>query len=107
MEDYIKNELNKMDKGLVATPTAEYLNDFAKANNGSNDFLLMQMAKNYGYKLALLNIQDLLEESCETWGEEFEAVPVKEEMNDLVISEEEMNDKEIAEFTHKKFFKSE
>ena len=29
MEDYIKNELNKMDKGLVATPTAEYLNNFA------------------------------------------------------------------------------
>jgi hypothetical protein len=31
---------------------------FAQANHGTNDFLLMQMAKNYGYKLALLNIKD-------------------------------------------------
>ena len=45
-----------LDKGLVATPTEEYLNDFLNANNGSNDFLLTQMAKNYGYKLALLNM---------------------------------------------------
>jgi hypothetical protein len=29
-----------------------------KANNGSNDFLLMQMAKNLGYKIALLNMKD-------------------------------------------------
>ena len=49
-----------LDKGLVATPTEQYLNDFLNANNGSNDFLLMQMAKNYGYQLALLNIKDEL-----------------------------------------------
>jgi len=60
MEKYINNELDKLEKGLVATPTEEYLNDFLNANNGSNDFLLMQMAKNYGYKLALLNIKDEL-----------------------------------------------
>ena len=45
-------------KGLVSTPTEQYLNDFLNANNGSNDFLLMQMAKNFGYKLALLNMLD-------------------------------------------------
>ena len=60
MKQYLKNELDKLDRGIVATPTDEYLNDFTKANNGSNDFLLMQMAKNYGYKLALLNMQDAL-----------------------------------------------
>tara|TARA_B100001769_G_C21595243_1_gene335536 strand:- start:317 stop:517 length:201 start_codon:yes stop_codon:yes gene_type:complete len=60
MEKYINNELNRLEKGLVATPTEKYLNDFLNANNGSNDFLLMQMAKNYGYKLALLNIKDEL-----------------------------------------------
>ena len=60
MEKYINNELNRLEKGLVATPTEKYLNDFLNANNGSNDFLLMQMAKNYGYKLALLNIKDKL-----------------------------------------------
>ena len=60
MEKYINNELNRLEKGLVATPTEKYLNDFLNANNGSNDFLLMQMAKNYGYQLALLNIKDEL-----------------------------------------------
>jgi len=60
MEKYINNELDKLERGLVATPTEEYLNDFLNANNGSNDFLLMQMAKNFGYKLALLNMQDEL-----------------------------------------------
>jgi hypothetical protein len=62
MEKYINNELNKLERGLVATPTEKYLNDFLNANKGSNDFLLMQMAKNYGYKLALLNIKDKLNE---------------------------------------------
>ena len=62
MEEYLKNELSKLDRGIIATPTDEYLNAFAKANNGSNDFLLMQMSKNYGYKLALLNIRDEIEE---------------------------------------------
>ena len=57
IKEYIDKELRKLDKGLVATPTEQYLNDFLNANNGSNDFLLMQMAKNFGYKLALLNIK--------------------------------------------------
>ena len=57
---YINEELKKLERGIVATPTEKYLNDFLNANNGSNDFLLMQMAKNYGYKLALLNIKDKL-----------------------------------------------
>ena len=58
MEKYIDNELSKLDRGIVATPTEEYLDGFARANGGSNDFLLMQLAKNYGYQLALLNIKD-------------------------------------------------
>ena len=62
MKEYIDNELSKLERGLVATPTEEYLDEFAEANNGSNDFLLMQLAKNYGYQLALLNIKDKLNE---------------------------------------------
>jgi len=58
MKKYIDNELSKLDRGVIATPTEKYLEAFSKANNGSNDFLLMQMAKNYGYQLALLNIKD-------------------------------------------------
>ena len=58
IEDYIKDEMNKLDRGIVATPEdRDYLEAFANANNGSNDILLMQMAMNYGYKLALKNLE--------------------------------------------------
>jgi len=56
--EYINRELKKMDRGIVATPREEVLDMFAQANHGTNDFLLMQMAKNYGYKLALENVAD-------------------------------------------------
>jgi len=62
MKEYIDNELSKLDRGIVGTPTQDYLEGFARANGGSNDFLLMQMAKNYGYQLALLNIKDRINE---------------------------------------------
>ena len=61
IQDYIKDEMNKLDRGIVATPASrEYLDSFSKANGGCNDFLLTQMAMNYGYKLALENLQDEL-----------------------------------------------
>ncbi len=60
MEKYINNELDTLERSIVATPTEDYLDSFVKSNNGSNDFLLMQMAKQYGYKLALLNIKEEL-----------------------------------------------
>ncbi len=59
VKEYIDNELSKLDRGLVATPgDRERLELFVKANNGSNDFLVMQMSINYGYKLALLNVEN-------------------------------------------------
>tara|TARA_R100001480_G_scaffold60405_1_gene72945 strand:+ start:493 stop:705 length:213 start_codon:yes stop_codon:yes gene_type:complete len=60
IKEYINKELRMLDKGIVATPNQDYLLQFTEANKGSNDYLLMQMAKNFGYKLALLNIQDEL-----------------------------------------------
>ena len=54
----INEELKMLDRGIVATPREEVLDMFAQANHGTNDFLLMQMAKNYGYKLALENVAD-------------------------------------------------
>ena len=61
MKDYIKSELAMLDRGIVATPrTREDLELMAKTNNGSSDILLMQMAINYGYKLALENLQNEL-----------------------------------------------
>jgi len=58
IKDFVESELKMLDRGIVATPTEDYLEDFSKSNNGSNDFLLMQMAKNLGYKIALLNMKD-------------------------------------------------
>ena len=49
-----------LDRGIVATPTENTLESFAQANNGVNDFLLMQMAKNYGYQLALDHLTEEL-----------------------------------------------
>ena len=61
IQDYIKEEINKLNKGIVATPQdREYLESFAKANQGSMDLLLMQMAIQFGYKMALENVQDKL-----------------------------------------------
>ena len=60
LKEYINQELKQMDRGIVATPkNREYLESFANANNGSMDILLMQMGINFGYKMALENIQDL------------------------------------------------
>jgi hypothetical protein len=61
IQDYIKEEINKLDKGIVATPKdRDYLESFANANNGSMDLLLMQMAIQFGYKTALEDIQNEL-----------------------------------------------
>ena len=50
----IENILDYTKRSIVATPeTREKLDEFAKANNGSSDFLLTQMAVQYGYVLAL------------------------------------------------------
>ena len=58
MKDYITQQIIMLDKSIVATPrTREDLESFAKANQGSSDMLLMQMAMQYGYKLALENIE--------------------------------------------------
>ena len=58
MKDYITQQIIMLNKSIVATPrTREDLESFAKANQGSSDMILMQMAMQYGYKLALENIE--------------------------------------------------
>jgi len=60
IQSYIKEEMRKLDKGIVATPQdREYLESFAQATGGSG-LLLMQMSMQYGYKMALENVQDEL-----------------------------------------------
>ena len=62
MKEFLERELFKMNRGIVATPNSrEDLEAFAKANGGSMDIVLMQMAINYGYKIALENVQEELE----------------------------------------------
>ena len=63
MKEFLERELFSMNRGLVATPnTREDLESFAKSNGGSMDIVLMQMAINFGYKIALENVQEKLEE---------------------------------------------
>jgi len=60
---FIDLTLENLEKGLVATPTSrESLDAFAFANNGSNDYLLAQMAVQFGIKLALEVIKENMNE---------------------------------------------
>ena len=57
IEEYVGKEIDSLDRSIVATPeTRENLDSFAKANQGSMDMVLTQMAVQYGYKLALENV---------------------------------------------------
>ena len=57
--DLIDMELKSMERGIVATPdTRAQLESFAQANQGSMDIVLMQMALQLGYAMALENIKD-------------------------------------------------
>lgn len=58
MEDFIAERTANLSKGIVATPTEEQLEQFTEANNGSNDWLLMQMAKQYGYSLCMKHLRE-------------------------------------------------
>ena len=60
IQEFISTKQQMLDRCIVATPTEEVLDMFAQSNNGVNDFLLMQMAKNYGYQLALDHLTEQL-----------------------------------------------
>lgn len=62
MQEIFAIEFRRLQGGIVATPDSrEDLESFAKANHGSMDMLLMQMAIQYGYKIALENIKEGIE----------------------------------------------
>ena len=60
IQQWLNDQQQMLDRGIVATPTEKQLENFASANFGVNDLLLMQLAKNYGYQLALDNLQNEL-----------------------------------------------
>jgi hypothetical protein len=62
-KEFIQVQLKNLNNGFVATPeTADQLESFARANNGSSDIILMQMAIQYGYKLALETVLETMPE---------------------------------------------
>ena len=61
LQNFLEEQFKVLDRGIVTTPNRrEDLESFAKANQGSMDILLMQMAINFGYKIALENVQEEL-----------------------------------------------
>lgn len=61
VQEFIATELKGLERGFVATPTSrEALEAFARANQGSMDMVLMQMAIQYGATCAYENVQELL-----------------------------------------------
>jgi hypothetical protein len=59
---FVAAELKGLERGFIATPESrESLEAFAKANAGGMDIVLMQMAIQFGAKLAFESMQDLLD----------------------------------------------
>lgn len=52
---------NELNRGIVVTPTEEYLDMFTKSNHGTSDAILVQMAKQYGYQLAIEDFKEIIE----------------------------------------------
>ena len=58
----LEKELAMFDRGIIATPKDRAsLDNFAKANQGSSDIILTQMAVQFGYTTALKFIKKELE----------------------------------------------
>ena len=59
--EFINERIDSLDRAIVATPEKrEHLESFSAANHGVNDFLLMQMSMNFGYKLAMEHIKETI-----------------------------------------------
>ena len=57
--EFVEKELESLNRSIVATPdTRAQLESFANANQGSMDIVLMQQSIQFGYAMALENIQD-------------------------------------------------
>ena len=54
IKEYLKQESSKIDRSIVATPESrEALEAFATACGGTGTLVMMQMAIQFGYKMAL------------------------------------------------------
>jgi hypothetical protein len=61
VKEFVTAELKGLEKGFVATPSSrESMEAFALANQGSMDILLMQMAIQFGAKMALERVLETM-----------------------------------------------
>jgi hypothetical protein len=59
LNEFIEKELKSMERSIVATPkNREDLESFASACNGTGTLIAMQMAIQFGYKMALENLKE-------------------------------------------------
>ena len=62
VKEFVAAELKGLERGFIATPESrQQLEAFAKANQGSMDIVLMQMAIQFGAKLAYELVQEQLD----------------------------------------------
>ncbi len=61
IKQFITDKSYDLSRSIVATPASrQHLESFAGANSGSADLILMQMAIQFGYKIALEDIEEEL-----------------------------------------------
>ena len=92
LQKFIADELTMLDRCPIAAPnTLVDLEAFAKSNQGLSDLLLMQMAMNYGYKLALEGMKVEIEKELgilEVDKEDEEDQEERSVVEDLVVGKE-------------------
>jgi hypothetical protein len=60
VKEFVEGMQKNLERGIIATPESQdQLLAFARANNGSNDIVLMQMAIQYGMKIAFQSVQSV------------------------------------------------
>lgn len=61
IKQLIEDQKNILNKGIVATPKdRQQLERFANANHGVSDILLMQMSIQFGYAMAIEDIEEII-----------------------------------------------
>lgn len=62
VKEFVEGMMENLERGIIATPESqEQLEAFAKANNGSMDLVLMQMAIQYGMKIAFASTRSVID----------------------------------------------
>lgn len=61
IKQFIEDQKNILNKSIVATPKdRQRLEQFANANSGVSDILLMQMSIQFGYIMAIEEFEEII-----------------------------------------------